>query len=580
MTCEGTGNAANRRMLSSMNLKQLRRVTRARLQRQSGAFDLPSIMIGVAVVAILTVGVLAAIFGVIPWSEDKAAQQDLAAVHDAESVAFAKDGGFRDKSGLVGAKLLSSDVNAVDSLEVRSDSEGRKYVGVSTSETGRKFIITSEAPTPRLLTNVDTWPNGDLIDGTAPSPSEDETPPENPAAVATYSCGPTELVITQAMLDHSEKNQAMLDAGRAEDMVPFPGGGWNVIVDLSKVDPSLHGVLLSPDGAINPVGTTNSAGPSAIYGAGGTCNMYGVVDGELHADQGPAMVEAVNDVVIAASYYTHGELDRADGAAMLRYNTDGSPDKEQWWVRGDEHRSNGPAATEFASETQYYKQEYWTKGKLNRADGPAVISWDSNGQLSSEDWYSNGSRHRVGGPATISYASEYKAREDQWYRSGEHYRTTSYYFGTDSKSQDEWFKGTDRHRTDGPAIVHYNEDGTVSVEEYLQYNQYNREGAPASIFYTPSGSRSSERWYLDGELHRVGGPAQIGYLDDGSVYSEQWFTHGQLHRLDGPADYVFDESGNYMTGQERWFINAQAIHSKDALVQAGGDPTNWPEHWG
>lgn len=53
-------------------------------------------MIGVAVVAILTVSVLAAIFGVIPWSQDKAAQQYLVAVHDAQGVAFAKDGGFKD----------------------------------------------------------------------------------------------------------------------------------------------------------------------------------------------------------------------------------------------------------------------------------------------------------------------------------------------------------------------------------------------------------------------------------------------------------------------------------------------------
>jgi len=49
-------------------------------KNEDGAFDLPSILVGVVVVGILTAGVLASIFGVIPFSQDKGAQQDLGAV--------------------------------------------------------------------------------------------------------------------------------------------------------------------------------------------------------------------------------------------------------------------------------------------------------------------------------------------------------------------------------------------------------------------------------------------------------------------------------------------------------------------
>jgi hypothetical protein len=49
------------------------------LRGQSGAFDLPSILVGVVTVGFLTVGILVAIFGVIPFAQDNAARQDLGA---------------------------------------------------------------------------------------------------------------------------------------------------------------------------------------------------------------------------------------------------------------------------------------------------------------------------------------------------------------------------------------------------------------------------------------------------------------------------------------------------------------------
>lgn len=132
------------------------------LATQSGAFDLPSIMIGVAVVSILTVGVLAAIFGVIPWAQDRAAQQDLVALHTAQGAAYSKDGGFTDRAGLMDADLLGEDTPA--GLEIQAAADGLKYVGVNYSETGNGYITTSEEPTPRELHNHDTWPDGRVID--------------------------------------------------------------------------------------------------------------------------------------------------------------------------------------------------------------------------------------------------------------------------------------------------------------------------------------------------------------------------------------------------------------------------------
>ncbi|MCC3299237.1 hypothetical protein LJ757_15715, partial [Arthrobacter sp. zg-Y453] len=67
-----------------------------RLKQSSGAFDLPSIMTGVIVVGILAAGVLAAIFGVIPYAQNNGAKQDLSSIRTAEGVAKAKDNRFMD----------------------------------------------------------------------------------------------------------------------------------------------------------------------------------------------------------------------------------------------------------------------------------------------------------------------------------------------------------------------------------------------------------------------------------------------------------------------------------------------------
>jgi alpha-tubulin suppressor-like RCC1 family protein/type II secretory pathway pseudopilin PulG len=136
------------------------------LRSSRGAFDLPSIIAGVVVVGILTAGVLAAVFGVIPFAQENAAKQDLAAIRTAEGVARAKDGKFMDSAGLVAAGYLSSttfsassggaadggdfiraaDVTATKPLAVDANDQGTCYVSVAKAPTGKLFVSTSLRP--------------------------------------------------------------------------------------------------------------------------------------------------------------------------------------------------------------------------------------------------------------------------------------------------------------------------------------------------------------------------------------------------------------------------------------------------
>ncbi|MET4143756.1 hypothetical protein [Arthrobacter sp. UYCo732] len=119
------------------------------VRSQAGAFDLPSIITGVVVVGILAAGVLAAIFGVIPFSQDKAAQQDLDTVRTAEGVAKAQLGGFKDKNGLLTGGLISGDRASVG---VGTDAAGSCYVGISKSATGKVYFNSDRTTQSALLT--------------------------------------------------------------------------------------------------------------------------------------------------------------------------------------------------------------------------------------------------------------------------------------------------------------------------------------------------------------------------------------------------------------------------------------------
>lgn len=122
------------------------------LSGSRGAFDLPSILVGVVTVGVLTAGVLASVFGVIPFAQDNGAKQDLDAVRTAQGVAKAKDSGFMASAGLVSAGYLPD----VAKIAAGTDDAGSCYTAVALSGSGRMFYAESTAPSPMELTNAAT----------------------------------------------------------------------------------------------------------------------------------------------------------------------------------------------------------------------------------------------------------------------------------------------------------------------------------------------------------------------------------------------------------------------------------------
>ena len=99
-------------------------------------------------VGILTAGVLAAIFGVIPWAQDRSAKQDLAAINTAQGVTYAKDGQlYKDLDGLVTAGL----VTGLDSEKstVTVSYKGKGFATSVKSGSGKTWCITHDDTDPR-----------------------------------------------------------------------------------------------------------------------------------------------------------------------------------------------------------------------------------------------------------------------------------------------------------------------------------------------------------------------------------------------------------------------------------------------
>lgn len=154
-------------------------------KNEAGAFDLPSILVGVVVVGILTAGVLASIFGVIPFSQDKAAQQDLGAVTTAQGVYKAQGNKagtvlpgttFTTLATLKTETLIGTDV---DAAKVASSGDNDEWASASKSDSGKYYVATSKNSTPVLAAGTPAdvnaalatvWDSADTnATGTAPN---------------------------------------------------------------------------------------------------------------------------------------------------------------------------------------------------------------------------------------------------------------------------------------------------------------------------------------------------------------------------------------------------------------------------
>jgi len=132
------------------------------LKSSRAAIDLASIMVGIIIIGLIGGVIAATVFAVIPWSQDKAAKQQLESIHTAENALYGLSSDanvdlkgnvgnatFTDSARLDANNLLT--LNTAGQYCVVQTSDGKDYHAYSHSGSGKWFVATNSSKTPQVL---------------------------------------------------------------------------------------------------------------------------------------------------------------------------------------------------------------------------------------------------------------------------------------------------------------------------------------------------------------------------------------------------------------------------------------------
>jgi hypothetical protein len=208
-------------------------------------------------------------------------------------------------------------------------------------------------------------------------------------------------------------------------------------------------------------------------------------------------------------YYTNDLLHNIDGhPAVIKWCNDeeahlipyyiGTKQEIIYYNNGCLHRINGPAKIWNASG--YKEETYCQNNSSYRKDGPTYIFWHPNGYKLTESYGTNHGTGRVDGPA-----------KTEWYENGNKFKESYYKYGL-------------VHRTDGPAIIEWynNQSGSnVVPTEPIGSKEPGTDLSLGTTFRT--GNKKQETYYLRNMLHRTDGPAIIKWDENGCKISEEYY---------------------------------------------------------
>jgi hypothetical protein len=123
-----------------------------------------------------------------------------------------------------------------------------------------------------------------------------------------------------------------------------------------------------------------------------------------------------------------------------------------------------------------------------------------------------------------------------------------------------------KHRENGPAVIAFNHDRSLLVEQWYEENRLHRIDGPASVMFFPDHDLViREEWYQDGLLNRCGAPAVTICDHRGTILCQQWYRHGKLHRVDGPAWIDYQPERNSF--KEMWYCQGELHRENGPAVR-------------
>lgn len=123
------------------------------LRSRSGGFDLPAVLVTVAVTSILIAGGAILAIGIMPWSKDDSAKDALKPVVTAQQFAKTTDRKYLAQDVLIKRKLMQP----AEDVMVGVEKAGGCYTAITKSETGKIFYVSTTSTEAReLLPATDT----------------------------------------------------------------------------------------------------------------------------------------------------------------------------------------------------------------------------------------------------------------------------------------------------------------------------------------------------------------------------------------------------------------------------------------
>ena len=254
-------------------------------------------------------------------------------------------------------------------------------------------------------------------------------------------------------------------------------------------------------------------------------------------------------------FFEYGMLGSRDSPSVLYYfdTPEERVAKEQWYIDGSLGRMGGlpQEVSYFDDDAHRIEQMKWyIGGELNRGDNrPAVVTFFNNDaqRIMMREWYIDGSPGREDGKAStrIYFDNERNSiRQQRW--------------------ETMYMEGKVPYRTNGPAVIDYDESGNVVSQEWYDLNgqriteaEFNQTQSPTarpSQFMSTSSKLTVDEngtiEFVDDlmRMHNLTGPAKV-YLNGG----KEWALHSKRHRLDGPAVEVFNQDEKLI--REEWWFN-------------------------
>lgn len=231
----------------------------------------------------------------------------------------------------------------------------------------------------------------------------DETEKEENRIFAEYKCGSESLTITQEEWDHSNKNKELLNAGKSNEVTPYPGDNWRYIVDINEAYPNMEGAAFVIDENMGNIesgnfddvlkNTTRSNAPSYLTSSRDedNCTVVSTKNKVPHSysNDSPASYTYLNYDGVEEEirgYFQEGKPHRDNDLPNYTYHLNGKLSQEEYRL-GDnntKHRLNGPAFTQYDESGKVINLSFNINGKeiINRSDwiskGGTPEGWDNN----------------------------------------------------------------------------------------------------------------------------------------------------------------------------------------------------------